>query len=366
MFFEPRHVRDGKHYRHSLKRLINYKRDILPPADLEKLESLLAQVNAALRTRKREEIGKVQKEIDESALKISPPPQDAGIRENVEVILVAIIIAAGVRAFMLQPFKIPTGSMQPTLHGIVGMKMETPPPNPLVRVFDFFWLGRSYFDVVAKEADIVTKVEDKTYLNFFTFTTVTCQRSNYTIFAPKDTLKAYFRVVEGRSYEKGEPIVRGYIDTGDMVFVDKAIYNFIPPKLGEVIVFKTTGIRRIEMPPGIDSQHYIKRLAGMPGDVLRIEAPNLYIDGELASLPVFQKVMSCQNGYRGYSNMLGFPYLSTPSSTFTVPARSYFALGDNSYNSFDSRGWGAVPERNMAGRGAIVFWPFSSRWGFIR
>jgi len=41
-------------------------------------------------------------------------------------------------------------------------------------------------------------------------------------------------------------------------------------------------------------------------------------------------------------------------------------MGDNSYNSSDSRYWGIVPERNVIGRGYFVYWPFSERWGFIR
>lgn len=76
--------------------------------------------------------------------------------------------------------------------------------------------------------------------------------------------------------------------------------------------------------------------------------------------------MSCENGYRGYSNPQAALYLTTPEETFTVPPHSYFALGDNSYNSSDSRYWGIVPERNVIGRGYFVYWPFSSRWGFIR
>ena len=45
---------------------------------------------------------------------------------------------------------------------------------------------------------------------------------------------------------------------------------------------------------------------------------------------------------------------------------SYFALGDNSYFSKDSRDFGAVPELNVTGKGLFVYWPFSKRWGLIR
>jgi signal peptidase I len=45
----------------------------------------------------------------------------------------------------------------------------------------------------------------------------------------------------------------------------------------------------------------------------------------------------------------------------------YYAMGDNSFNSFDSRYWGPVPERNLLGPASVVHWPFTSpRWGWIK
>jgi signal peptidase I len=368
MFFTPKHVKEGRHYRHALKRLIHYKKDILPAKDLALLQELLARLQQALKSRNKEKIYAVRDEIERAVGRIAPPPKDAGWRENVEVFLVAIVIAAGVRAYFLQPFKIPTGSMQPTLFGIVGTPTTSRPPNPISRALQLVLFGRHYIDVTATEADIIVDLEEATYLNFFTFTTIVGEKNSYTVFAPRDTLYRDFGVQPRRSYQQGETIARGFIQTGDQVFVDKTSYHFANPNRGDVFVFKTNGIRRIEigLPEGIESQHYIKRLAGIPGDTLRIAAPDLFINSHKASQWVFQRVMSQRNGYRGYSNMHQFPYLSTPEETFTVPDRGYFALGDNSYFSRDSRDFGAVPDKNVTGRGLFVYWPFGERWGLIR
>ena len=368
MFFTPKYVKEGRHYRHALKRLIHYKKDILTAKDLGVLQELLARLKSALKSRQQEEIYAVRDEIERAVGRIAPPPKDAGWRENVEVFLVAIVIAAGVRAYFLQPFKIPTGSMQPTLFGIVGSPTSSSPPNPISRAIQLFWLGRHYIEVTAKEADIIVELQEATYLNFFTFTTIVGEKNSYTVFAPRDTLYRDFGVQPRRRYQKGEIIAQGFVQTGDQVFVDKMSYHFMNPSRGDVFVFKTNGIRRIEigLPEGIESQHYIKRLAGIPGDTLRIAAPDLLINGRKASQWVFQRVMSERDGYRGYSNMPQFPYLSTPEEMFTVPDGGYFALGDNSYFSRDSRDFGAIPDQNVTGRGLFVYWPFGQRWGLIR
>jgi signal peptidase I len=58
--------------------------------------------------------------------------------------------------------------------------------------------------------------------------------------------------------------------------------------------------------------------------------------------------------------------LGAPEETFAVPPRNYFALGDNSFHSSDSRDWGTVPQQNIMGHGVFVYWPFASHWGFIQ
>ena len=62
---------------------------------------------------------------------------------------------------------------------------------------------------------------------------------------------------------------------------------------------------------------------------------------------------------------MGPTLLTSPEDVYVVPGKDYWAMGDNSANSFDSRGWGSVPKENLVGRGAFVYWPFSKRWGPI-
>jgi len=102
----------------------------------------------------------------------------------------------------------------------------------------------------------------------------------------------------------------------------------------------------------------------LPGDTLRIDPPFLYVNGKKAEGYGFARVMSVKPPYRGYAP--GHEYLSQPDRTFTVPQHGYFALGDNSYNSYDSRYWGPVPEENLVGHGLLVYWPFAPHWGLIR
>jgi signal peptidase I len=280
------------------------------------------------------------------------------------VILVAIVVAVGIRSYFLQPFKIPTGSMQPTLNGIIGYPSTAPAPNILRQIGEFIILGRNYINVVSREEDQVFEIQSKKMFFFFTFSQLICQRQKFLVYASPETLSHDFNVFPGRIYHRGDIIARGAIDTGDQVFVDKFSYNFVKPHRGDVFVFRTDHIPGIREDPEAGAPFYIKRLAGLPGDRLRIDPPFLYANGKKAEGYGFARVMAAKPPYRGYA--LGHDYLSQPDRSFTVPQDGYFALGDNSYNSYDSRYWGAVPEANLVGRGLLVYWPFDRHWGLIR
>lgn len=368
MFFTPRYVKEARHFIEAARRVLRYRIDQLTRAEYDEVDQKIESLVKATKARDPKAVEKATGELEKTTGRITPARSHPGWRENCEVLLVAVVIAAGVRAYIVEPFKIPTGSMQPTLNGVIAHSSDSPAPNFIVRALEFVLRGRTFVDVVGKENDVVRGLNERSYLNYFSFTDVICGKSKYTIFAPANVVAYQMGIRPGLPVRKDRPLFRGWVDNGDFVLVNKLAYNFAFPKRGDVFVFRTTGISGIEdapdFPKDLGSQHYIKRLAGLPGDTLRIDPPDLYVNGKLADRNAFKRVMSRENGYGGYTHT-GESYLMTSDATVTIPAHFFFALGDNSANSRDSRSWGFVPEDNVTGKAFVVFWPFTKRWGFI-
>ena len=373
--FQPRYIQHSHLLIRHAEKLIRYRRDRLSKEVIAELRTQIGRVRAAMKARDQRITHEESERLDALLTAHTPPHRHAVWRENVEVILVAIVVAIGIRSYFLQPFKIPTGSMQPTLNGIIGHPMTAPAPNFLKQIVEFVVLGRNYIDVVSGEENTVQNVTSRKFLFFFTLARIECDRQSFSVYAPPEILRQDFQVYPGNTYHRGQVIARGAVDTGDQVFVDKFSYNFVLPHRGNVFVFRTNHILGIREDPEAGAPFYIKRLTGTPGDELRIDSPKLYINGELAKSFGIQRVMAAQPPYRGYaqgpermqlSNGDFGPGLFTPQATFVVPSGNYFAMGDNSYNSYDSRYWGPVPEENLVGRGLFVYWPFNRHWGFIR
>ena len=372
--FTPRHVKHSRLLLRHARKYLRYKRDLLSASDRDEIVAGIENLRHALQQRDRQRIHSTAEALDKTLHRLTPVTWESHWRENCEVILVAIVVAVGIRSYFLQPFKIPTGSMQPTLNGIIGHPSTKQAPNILRQIGEFIVLGRNYISVVSREDDQVLQIEQKKVLFFFTFSRLICQQQNFLVYAPPETLNHDFNVFPGRAYRRGDIIAKGAVDTGDQVFVDKFSYNFVKPHRGDVFVFRTNHIFGIREDPDTGSPFYIKRLAGLPGDELRIDPPLLFINGKIAEGFGFARIMTAKPPYRGYA--LGHDYLSEPNRSFTVPQDGYFALGDNSYNSYDSRYWGPVPEENLVGRGLFVYWPFNwpfklaiqsnQHWGLIR
>jgi len=367
--FTPKYIEDGRALEKAAQKIINYRRDVARPDDLDRVHEQLQALRQALKKRSAEEVQKAEKKLLPALNKVHPVRGMSAIRENVELIIVAIVLAIGIRTYYLEPFKIPTGSMQPTLNGVIGHRSSTPAPNFLVRVFDFVRLGRTYADIVCEETtDRIDSISPAKPYPFWDGSAIQMASGRvYRVGIDPRALQEQMDVAPGQVFRRGEPIVRGYADLGDQLFVDRCSYNFVGPHRGDVFVFLTNGIAGIETGPDSEGQHFIKRLAGLPGDTLRIDQPKLFINGKEAEGTGFRRVESQKDGYTGYrNNPLDTRYLGDPNATVTVPPGSYFALGDNSANSLDSRYWGFVPWRNIVGKGLFVYWPFTSHWGFVQ
>lgn len=119
------------------------------------------------------------------------------------------------------------------------------------------------------------------------------------------------------------------LQPGELLLVNKLAYRLGEPHHGDVIVFHY---------PADPSEDYIKRLIGLPGDEIRVEGGLLYINGQA----------------------IDEPYIAAPpayNDSWTIPADSYFVLGDNRNQSSDSHSWGYVPKKNIVGKALFVYWP---------
>src|ERR1700694_748551 len=295
--FTARYVKHSKLLLRHAQKYLRCKQDVLPESTAEEISAGMRRLQAALRQRDRKQVETRAEELDARLHKLMPVTWESHWRENCEVILVAIVVAVGIRSYFLQPFKIPTGSMQPTLNGIIGHPMQTPPPNLLQQIGEFVVLGRNYINEVSRDDDRILQVEQKKYLFFFTFSRLIWQKQPPSlVYASPETLSHDFNVAAGSSYRRGDIVARGAVDTGDQVFVDKFTYNFVKPHRGDVFVFRTNHIIDIEAraDPETGAPFYIKRLAGLPGDTLRIESPKLYVNGKIAEGFGFARIIAAK------------------------------------------------------------------------
>src|SRR6266496_4902543 len=157
--FAPRYIKHSKLLLRHAQKFLRYKRDIMETETYDAVAADIRRLHAALRQHDRKQIEGRAEELDAKLHQLTPVTWESHWRENCEVILVAIVVAVGIRSYFLQPFKIPTGSMQPTLNGIIGHPSTTPVPNILRQIADFVILGRNYINVISQEDDQVVEIE---------------------------------------------------------------------------------------------------------------------------------------------------------------------------------------------------------------
>jgi signal peptidase I len=140
--------------------------------------------------------------------------------------------------------------------------------------------------------------------------------------------------------------------SGDHVFVERSAYWFGRPRRGDIVVFRTDRIEGIM--PEQKGQIYMKRIVGEPGDRISIREGRLANHGKAVEQPaVFAKLRYDPVPHAGVSMF----YLGRENEEFEVPVNSYFVMGDNSANSYDSRFWGPLPKKALIGRVSKIYWP---------
>lgn len=126
------------------------------------------------------------------------------------------------------------------------------------------------------------------------------------------------------------------IMTGDRVFGNRLAYKFSDPKRFDIIIFKY---------PDDESQLFIKRIIGLPGETVEIHDGNIYINGSDTPLEDVDIKEPMEGSFGPY----------------TVPEGCYFVMGDNRNNSRDSRYWENtfVSEDEILGKAVLRYWPLN-------
>ncbi len=121
-----------------------------------------------------------------------------------------------------------------------------------------------------------------------------------------------------------------HLNTGERVLANKLVYRLFSPKRGDIVIF--------DYPKDL-TQIYVKRVVGLPGETVAIQAGQVLINGKPLEEP-----------YRIYA-------AHGDMAAQTIPSRQYFVMGDNRDVSDDSRYWGDLPRQDIIGRAVACYWP---------
>jgi signal peptidase I len=152
---------------------------------------------------------------------------------------------------------------------------------------------------------------------------------------------------------------------GDHLFVNRFIYGPAPTELerkllplrpvrrGDIVVFRSKEDPRIDV---------VKRCIGLPGDTIRIADKKVFINGKPVDDSSYavhrQQPGAPEHVPREFGGQLATRDYFGP---FTVPPGSYFCMGDNRDNSWDSRFWGELPATYLLGRAFAIYWSYGGQ-----
>lgn len=139
---------------------------------------------------------------------------------------------------------------------------------------------------------------------------------------------------------------------GDRVLVNRMVYHLREPRRGDVIVF------RYPQDPDVV---FIKRIVGVPGDLLEVRDGRLYVNGRRAAEPYVHRTGGRPDPTIAQAAVAGATVHDPWSlaEPYRVPSDAFFVMGDNRSDSDDSRDWGTVPRAAIVGEGLATYWPLS-------
>ncbi len=124
------------------------------------------------------------------------------------------------------------------------------------------------------------------------------------------------------------------IERENLPFVDPDenadAYQFERPKRGDVIIFEF---------PNNPERDFVKRVIGIPGDIVEIHEGQVWVN----EIPINEPYVTHRDSRYYYKQ--------------SIPSGFYYVLGDNRMSSNDSRDWGLVPVENIIGKAWVRFWP---------
>ncbi|MDT8306717.1 MAG: signal peptidase I [Anaerolineae bacterium] len=127
------------------------------------------------------------------------------------------------------------------------------------------------------------------------------------------------------------------LEEGEYLIINKLSYYLSEPQRGDIVVLHY---------PRDRTKEYIKRVIGLPGDRVEIANGQVRVNGVVLDEPY----------------LAANPIYGTQS--WTVPADSYFVMGDNRNNSSDSRDWSFLPRSDIVGKAAVIYWGIDD-WGLV-
>lgn len=249
------------------------------------------------------------------------------LREWSDALVIAFVVAMFIRMFVVELFKIPSGSMSPTLLGDwVAEGVAT----------DLDGESHQYLLILDRNGNtqIFEKQSDGHYI--------------YEGRQPAFALTASQKVLLDTKLKREE----------HRILVNKFAYWFKSPDRGDIAIFRVPFKLEPEpfeqngvLQPGTQYDRnqnvYVKRVAALEGEQLSIgDDGHLYIDGEMVTAPEILTKLQYQSPPDG------------PDFEIDVPEDSVIMLGDNSGNSLDSRFWGPLPEEYLRGKALFTYYPF--------